>query len=163
MTMLASLTAWDWFVVVVFCLSIVLGLLRGLVRTVFALGAWFVGLVGAALAGPQLLPYVGASIPGWVVYLAAFVVLFLAMRVLGTLVAKALRGLGLGGADRLLGGALGVARALLIVLLVAVGGHVAGLSREPAWQRATSRPLLDAMVRWVEPLLPERVSGVRRI
>jgi membrane protein required for colicin V production len=160
--MLAALTAWDWFVIVVVALSVGFGLLRGMVRTVFALGAWLVGLLGAAIAAPQLLPFASSAVPGWVVYLGAFLVLFVAMRIAGSLLARALRGLGLGNADRLLGAALGIARALLIVLVVAVGGHVAGLSRDASWQRALSRPLLDAMVAWAEPLLPERITGVRR-
>jgi membrane protein required for colicin V production len=157
-----TLTGWDWFVIGVVALSVVFGLLRGLVRTLFALGAWIGGLLGTPFAGAALLPHVGASVPAWVVYGAVFVGLFVSIRLVGSIAARALRGLGLGGADRALGGVLGVARALLIVLLVAVGAHVAGMSREPAWQRAMSRPLLDAIVDWVEPLLPERISGIRR-
>jgi uncharacterized membrane protein required for colicin V production len=64
--------------------------------------------------------------------------------------------------DRLLGGAIGAARALIIVLIVALLGHLAGLSRQPEWQQAWSRPLLDVLVQWAEPFLPERVSGVQQ-
>jgi membrane protein required for colicin V production len=160
--MLAQLTGWDWFVIAVLTLSVGIGLLRGLVRTIFAVGAWLAGLVGSAIATPQLWLHVGETVPVWLIYLATFLLLFLTVRLLGTTLARAMRGVGLGGADRLLGGVLGAARAMLIVLLVAVGGHVGGFSREPAWQRALSRPLLDAMVYWVEPLLPERITGIRR-
>jgi len=66
------------------------------------------------------------------------------------------------GAAQSSGAALGVARALLVVLLAAIVAHLAGYSREPAWTRALSRPLLDGLVQWAEPLLPERLSGVRK-
>jgi membrane protein required for colicin V production len=160
--MLESITGWDWFVLTVFVVSVGLGLIRGLVRTVFALAAWVVGLLGVPLASPFLMTLLPEAVPRAVVYLLVFVLLFVAVRMIGGLAARALRGAGLGGADRLLGGVLGTARALIIVLLVALGAHLAGLSKQPAWQLAISRPLLDAMVDFAEPFLPERISGVRR-
>ena len=42
--MLDAITPWDWFVLIVAVLSIGIGLVRGLVRTVFAVAAWGVGL-----------------------------------------------------------------------------------------------------------------------
>jgi hypothetical protein len=36
------------------------------------------------------------------------------------------------------------------------------LHQGAAWRTAISRPLLDAIVDWVEPYLPGRVSGVRQ-
>jgi membrane protein required for colicin V production len=81
---------------------------------------------------------------------------------LGSLAAKALRGIGLGGADRLLGAAFGAARAVLVILVAALGAHFAGLSKQPAWTQALTRPLLDGLVREAEPYLPEKVSGIRR-
>jgi membrane protein required for colicin V production len=160
--MLESITGWDWFVLTVFVVSVGVGLIRGLVRTVFALAAWVVGLLGVPLASPFLISQLPAAVPPAVVYVLVFLLLFVAVRMLGGLAARALRGAGLGGADRLLGAVVGTARALIIVLLVALGAHLAGLSKQPAWQLANTRPLLDALVGWAEPFLPERISGVRR-
>jgi len=159
---LDAVSGWDWFVLIVFVLSVGLGLFRGLVRTVFALAAWIIGLLGVPFAGPWLGRMLPDQVPEAVVYVIVFVLLFVAIRILGGLAAKALRGVGLGGADRLLGGALGMARALIIVTIVVLGAHVAGLSKQPAWKQALSRPLLDGLVAWAEPFLPERLSGVRR-
>lgn len=158
----ASLTGWDWFVGGVFLLSVGFGLLRGLIGTVFALAAWLAALLGTPLAGWHLMAYVGELIPPWLAYLASFLVLFVVVRLAGGLLGRGIRGLGLGGADRLLGGVLGVARALLVVLVVATVAHVTDLSAEPAWQQARSRPLLDALVDWVQPWLPQDHSGIRR-
>lgn len=159
---LDAVSGWDWFVLIVFVLSVGLGLFRGLVRTVFALAAWVIGLLGVPLAGPSLGRMLPEEVPDAVIYVIVFVLLFVAIRMLGGMAAKALRGVGLGGADRVLGGALGTARALIIVTIVVLGAHVAGLSKQPAWQQALSRPLLDGLVMWAEPFLPERLSGVRR-
>jgi membrane protein required for colicin V production len=157
-----GLTGWDWFVGGVFLVSVGFGLLRGLVRTVFALAAWIVALVGMPIAGWHVLARLGEQVPAWVVYGGSFLALFVLVRLAGGLLARGLRGVGLGGADRFLGGVLGLARAALVVLLAAAGAHLAGLSDEPAWQQARSRPLLEAMVEWVQPWLPEDQSGIRR-
>ena len=55
-----------------------------------------------------------------------------------------------------------LAPALVIVLLVALVGHLAGYSEQPGWKQSWSRPLLDELVRWTEPFLPERLSGVQQ-
>ena len=160
--MIFAMTGWDWFLVVVAALSIGIGLFRGLVRTVFALAAWVVALLGVPVAATYVLPAVVNLVPAWVVYVVVFLVLFVGTRLLGAMAARALHSVGLGGADRLMGGVLGAARAAIIVALVVVAAHVAGLSRQAPWQQAVAKPLLDTIVGWVEPFLPERLSGVRK-
>jgi membrane protein required for colicin V production len=157
-----GLTGWDWFVIVVAALSIGFGMVRGMVRTVFALAAWVLALMGVPIALAWILPVLPESIPAPLVAVGLFIGVFIAARMLGGLLAKALAGIGLGGADRVLGAVLGVARALVIVLLVAIAGHLTGFSQQPGWQQAWSRPLLDELVRWTEPFLPERLSGVQQ-
>ncbi|HYF60409.1 MAG TPA: CvpA family protein [Burkholderiaceae bacterium] len=159
--MLEALNGWDAFVVVAFLLSVITGVVRGMVRTVFALAAWVVALLGVPFASPWLLQALDGGVPPPVVWIVVFLLLFVAVRLLGGLAARALHGVGLGGADRLLGALLGVVRATIVVMVVAVVAHVAGWSKQPAWTQATSRPLLDALVRWAEPHLPERLSGLR--
>jgi membrane protein required for colicin V production len=161
MTALA-LTAWDWFVLSVVVLSIGLGLVRGLVRTIFALAAWVVSLLGVPVAMHWLVPMLPPELPSALVVVVIFLALFIGVRMLGGLAFRALRGIGLGGADRLLGALLGAVRAALIILLVALAAHLGGYSKRPDWQQAQSRPLLEWLVQWAEPLLPERLSGVQR-
>lgn len=160
--MLDAVTGWDWFILGVVVLSVGFGLIRGLVRTVFALAAWGVGVLGVPLLSPELVRLLPESVPRPAIYAIVFLMLFVAVRMLGSLAARGLRGLGLGGVDRLLGGVLGAVRAAIVILLAALGAHLAGWSKQPAWTQALSRPLLDALVQRAEPFLPERLSGVRR-
>jgi hypothetical protein len=98
-----AITGWDGFVAVVLLLSVGIGAVRGLVRTVFALGAWAVALLGVPVAGPPLARVLPEGLPQALIFLSVFLLLFVAVRMLGSLAAKALHGIGLGGADRLLG------------------------------------------------------------
>ena len=46
-----GLTGWDWFVLMVVGLSMLFGLIRGLIKTVFALAAWGVAIVATPITG----------------------------------------------------------------------------------------------------------------
>src|SRR5690606_7931946 len=141
---LPPLTSWDWFIITVALVSTGLGIWRGMIRTVFGLAAWVLGLVGAPIGGMLIAREFGLTgLPVWVLYVAAFLLTFIVVRLLGALFLKGARSVGLGGLDRMLGAALGVARAALIVLVVAVVAHRLGFSQAPAWRDAAARPLLE--------------------
>ena len=158
----AALTGWDYFVIATLLISIALGLLRGLVRTVFALGAWVVALIGAPLVTGPLLAVTGWSLHPLFVAVLVFFALLVSVRLLGGLIARALAKVGLGLADRSLGAVLGVVRALIVVTIVALVARHLGADRDPAWQQALSRPLLDELVSWVTPYLPARSETVKQ-
>lgn len=149
-----SLTGWDWFVIATLLISVALGVWRGLVRTVFALAGWVVALIGAPLATGPLLAATGWSMPPLFVTAIVFFALLVSVRMLGGLLARALAKVGLGGADRSLGALLGVVRALIVVTVVALVARQFGSDREPAWQRAVARPLLEELVSLALPYLP---------
>jgi membrane protein required for colicin V production len=159
---LSSFTAWDWFVLIVFLLSIVLGIWRGLVRTVFGLAAWIAALIGAPMFSPPVIEATRMEAQPWVVIVLLFVAILVAVKLLGGLTASLLGKFGLGGADRGLGGALGAARALLLILVAAVAARSLELDQTSAWRDALSRPLLEALVDWVEPHLPQRGGDFRQ-
>jgi len=161
-----SLTGWDWFVVGALIVSTVWGVLSGLVRTVFALAGWVVGLVGAPVATPAVMAATGWNVHPLFVMALLFFLLLILVRLTGILLSRVLSKVGLGGVDRTLGALLGVARALLIVTVAAVVGRGLGAQQEASWQQAVSRPLLEQMLALVDPLLPEsagqRTGKVRR-
>ncbi|HRA78623.1 MAG TPA: CvpA family protein [Burkholderiaceae bacterium] len=158
----AALTGWDYFVIATLLISIALGLLRGLVRTVFALAAWVVALIGAPLVTGPLLAVTGWSLHPLFVAVLVFFALLISVRLLGGLIARVLAKVGLGLADRSLGAVLGVVRALIVVTIVALVARHLGADRDPAWQQALSRPLLDELVSWVMPYLPARSETVKQ-
>jgi membrane protein required for colicin V production len=155
------LTGWDWFVLVVGVVSIALGLWRGMVRTLFGLAAWVAALVGTPLLAPMVIEALEMEGHPFAVFFALFVVTLVTVKVLGAAIAHGVGAIGLGAADRGLGGALGAARALLVITLVVAGARALDLDQTAAWRTAYSRPLLDTLVHFVEPYLPERISGIR--
>jgi membrane protein required for colicin V production len=159
---LGSVTGWDWFVILVLSGSVLLGLWRGLIRTVFGLAAWVIALVGGPVLTPLLVERTGMQEHVWVVLVLLMLALLIGTRLIGAVLARAVSKVGLGIADRGLGGVLGALRAFILILLAATAAHVTQLDQRHAWREAHTRPLLDAIVSWVAPYLPERMSGIRR-
>ncbi|MFA7505462.1 MAG: CvpA family protein [Burkholderiaceae bacterium] len=155
---LDQLTGWDYLVLLILAISIVLGLLRGMIRTLFALAGWVVAFVGAPLLAPLLLELTGLAVPPWVALVAIFFVLLLLTRLAGSLLARLSSSIGLGGVDRGMGVVVGVARALLIVAAIAVAARLLDMHQRPSWQQALSRPLLDTIVEVVDPYLSSRLT-----
>lgn len=149
------LTSWDWLVLVTGLISTLIGFWRGAVRTLFGLGAWIVGVLASPFVVTALTGLIGTTtVPIWVLFIGAFLVVFVVLRFAGGLLLRGIRSIGLGGVDRAFGGALGVARAALIIMVAALIGYRMGLAHDSAWKAAQSRPLLDWMVAQVDPLLP---------
>jgi membrane protein required for colicin V production len=152
-----TLTALDIILLVVCGLSIILALWRGLVRTLFGLAAWAISLIASPFLAQVLSERFDWSWPPSLGL--SFLAIFLATRLMGSLIARALVSVGLSSVDRLLGALFGAARALLIIALLATIAHSFKLDRTLTWREAASAPLLDGIVQWVEPMLPERFGG----
>jgi membrane protein required for colicin V production len=156
-----SLNTLDVVLLVLCGLSILLGVWRGLVRTLFGLAAWAISLI----ASPFLAQVVSERFEwSWAISLGlSFLAIFLCTRLAGSLIARALVSVGLSSVDRLLGALFGAARALLVIAVLATIAHGFKLDRTMTWREAASAPILDGIVQWVEPMLPERFGGPTKI
>lgn len=153
------MSALDIVVVLILLFAVVRGLMRGLVDTLFSLAAWVLAFIagkwGAALVAP-LLPF-GADNPG-MRYFAGFAVVFLAVLIgvllLGHALAALTRAAGLGAADTVLGGVLGLAKGLVILVGLTLAAGLTSLPRTDFWQQSALSGNLQAMARAALPLVP---------
>lgn len=149
----------DIIAVLVLLLTAVRGLMCGLVNTLFSLAAWVLAFVlgkwGAAIVAP-LLP-VGADNPA-IQYFAGFSVVFLlvltGVLLLGHAMASLVKAAGLGGADRALGGVLGLAKGLVILTGFTLAAGLTSLPRTGFWKQAMLSDVLQTMALYALPLLP---------
>jgi membrane protein required for colicin V production len=157
------MNALDWIVLLIVGLSIVRGLMRGMVDTVFSLAAWVLAFIagkwGAALVMPML--PAGIDSPN-LRYFAGFVVVFLlvllAVMLLGYALASTLRAMGLGAADTVLGGVVGLVKGCVIVVGFTLMAGLTSLPRTEFWHKAVSSPWLEAAARFALPLMPKAMS-----
>ena len=161
------MTLVDITVVVIVGLSLLVSLIRGLVREVLALAAWIVAFLAANLLAAPVAPWLPNAIPSEELKLLAafacvFIVVLLAMSVLAMLASKLVKSAGLGLEDRLLGGAFGLARGMLVVLVVVLLAGLTSLPRQPVWRNAVlSGPLETLAVHskaWLPADLAQRIT-----
>lgn len=160
------MTGFDILAAVVLLGSIAAGAVRGAVREIVSLFSFALAAFIALLALPVTAP-IGRGLidPDWMGSLAAalisFVLLYLGIRLLGSLASKGARGNPLGVVDRILGVGLGALRGLILlgavhlVVLAALPGE-----RTPRWlTEAAVRPLTAGAARAIQIVLPSIGRG----
>ncbi|MBN8762556.1 MAG: colicin V production protein [Thiobacillus sp. 63-78] len=153
----------DLIVLLVLVLTVVRGLMRGMVDTLFSLAAWILAFVlgrwGALLVAP-LLP-MGIESPG-IRYFAGFAVVFLVVLIgvllLGHVLSSLVRAAGLGGPDKMLGGVLGLVKGLTILVGLTLAAGLTSLPRTEFWKQAWVSDSLQAMAQRTLPLVPADVA-----
>jgi membrane protein required for colicin V production len=160
------MTAFDYVVLGIVGLSIIISVWRGAVREVLALASWIAAFVAAqAYATPAAAYMPGALENPALRLLAGFVLVFVLVIALTTLAAYAIsrlvRAAGLGPLDRALGAVFGFLRGILIVLTLVLLGGLTAAPRSPAWRDAMLSPPLEAFAAVVKSFLPGELA--RRI
>lgn len=154
----------DWIGLSVLLLSMLLGLVRGLVYELMSLAGWIAAFLCAqwfAAGVADWLP-IGEAGAVWR-YPLAFVLVFIAVAfgvgLLATLTRKMIAAVGLRPVDRMLGAVFGVARAAVALLVAAVVVHLMALSDGPLWKESRGAIVLDAALQSVKPALPEKLAS----
>lgn len=156
------MTGFDYAVLAVFAVSFLIGLLRGLAREIVSLIGWVAAFVLAAAYGgdaakmlPQSLgPLLGALLG----YAAIFVAVLLASGLVGLVLSLLLRAAGMSLGDRALGSVFGLARGVVIVLMLVLLGGLTPLPREPFWRDAMLSGPLETAVLMLRPYLPDGIG-----
>ncbi len=155
--------ALDWIFAAVLLFSMLLGAWRGLVFEVLSLLSWVAAFVLAqwlALDAAQYLPMGGAS--DVMRYAAGFVLVFLAVVLLGSLVAAAIKKLttavGLRPVDRALGAVFGTARGVLLLLLATTVVTLTPMKSSLAWQESVGVGVAVTVLKGLKPALPSSLE-----
>ena len=153
----------DIIVVLVLVLTVVRGLMRGMIDTLFSLAAWMLAFVtgkwGALMVAP-LLP-IGIENPAiryFAGFAAVFLVVLIGVLLLGHALTTLVKAVGLGSADTLLGGVLGLAKGLVILIGLTLAAGLTSLPRTDFWKQAALSGSLQAMAFAALPLVPANVA-----
>ncbi|MBA3696494.1 MAG: CvpA family protein [Methylotenera sp.] len=157
------MTIFDYAVLVIIALSIILSVMRGLVAEVLSIAGWVAAFYVAKTYAAEMLPMIPLDIPAESLrVLAAFLVLFLATLLVTTLLAIALsaifKKIGLGWLNRLLGALFGITRGLLIVCIIVFLAGLTDIPKDARWRNAMFSAPIEAMVINMLPWLPESIA-----
>lgn len=158
------MTYFDYFVIAVLVISLLLGMWRGMIGEIIALTAWVLAFIAAREWGEEAASMFLARITDPTVrLLVAWTLIFIAvlalMALLRLLLRSLLKALGMTITDRLLGLFFGLARGVLILLILVAAGGMTPLPQEQWWREAQFAPPLETAVLAGRPWLPPDVAG----
>jgi membrane protein required for colicin V production len=154
------MSAFDLIVVGIVGLSTVAAFLHGFVRVAASLAAWVLGFFAALRFSSGF----GAMLPDFgesptTRYVVAFVAILLVVLVVGALigfvVSRMVRAIGLGFLDRFLGAVVGLARGLIIVVFFVLLAGLTTLPTKDWWQNAMLSPIFTTAALSLRPWLPK--------
>lgn len=162
MGILSSMTSLDLLIAGVLGLSILLGLMRGLISEVLNLAGWVVSFVLArafAETAGQMLPLTADTealrwAGGFVVVLVGS---WLGFALLKNVLSSLVRGVGLGGIDRLLGMGFGLARGGLLVNAAVLLAGLTDWPKSATWQASVALPFFERTAWQLRPLIPSEI------
>jgi membrane protein required for colicin V production len=153
----------DWVFLGILVLSIIVGLMRGLVFEVLSLSGWLAAYFGAQWLSPDVAPHLPVGRPGSALnQAAAFACTFVAVLVAWTLLARLLRlvihATPLSLVDRALGATFGVARAFVVMLAITTMVMLTSLAKSQAWQASRGAVWLNGALQGIRPVLPPQIA-----
>ena len=157
------MTLFDIAVIAIVGLSVLLSIIRGLVREVLALAAWVVAFLTANLLAPAAAAWMPDALAAEELrllagFLCVFLGVLIAMSALAILVSKLVKSAGLGLEDRLLGGVFGLARGLLVVMILVLLAGLTSLPRQAVWRNAVLSDPLEGFAGTVKGWLPVELA-----
>jgi membrane protein required for colicin V production len=152
----------DYAVLTVLGLSLLVGILRGLMREMVSLAGWIAAFVlGTAFSGivsAHMPESLGPMLSGLLAFLLIFIGVLVVSGVVGLALSLLVRATGLGFLDRILGATFGLVRGAAIVLLAVLLGGLTPLPREPFWRQAVLSGPFETFALALRPYLPEGVA-----
>lgn len=158
------MTLFDYLVLIILLSSIIISMMRGLIKEILSLLSWVVAFVLANAYSETLASWLPMAIPGQIIRLmVAFIALFIGVRIIMALITKAIdsviKASGLSLADRGLGGLFGFARGCLLILAAVLLAGMTSVPQQAFWRNALFSPLAETAARTVMPLLPNSVAS----
>ena len=157
------MTIFDYGVLAVLLLSLLVGFWRGVVSEILALLAWILAFLVARKMWPAASVWLQGLFPdpSWqypAAFALVFVIVLLVMGIIRLLLTHLLRAVGMGLIDRLLGAVFGLVRGALLVLIAVMLAGMTKLPKEPWWRNSVFAPPLETAVIAVKSRLPANLA-----
>lgn len=153
----------DYSILAILALSVLVGLWRGFISEVLALVCWVLAFWLAWLFGPSVAELFSTSVSTPSVriilgYTVCFIGVLVAGAIIGFLMRKLVSGTGLSGTDRLLGMVFGLVRGALLVVLLVMLMKFTPATRDDWWQASRMLPPFERGAELFAATLPESVA-----
>lgn len=157
------MNGFDYFVLGVLAVSVLIGVWRGLVREVLSIASWAAALWATkafGMMGAQAMSHLfnDEMVQLAVGYVLVFVGTLMLCGGITALIRLAVTAVGLSFADRVLGAVFGCGRALMFLLVVTVIAGLTSIPQKPWWQEAKFSAPLETFALATRPWLPAQLA-----
>lgn len=155
------MTSFDFILLAILLVSLLLGLWRGLTYELLSLAGWPIAFVLSKLfAGniAPLLPIQQETMRIAAAYVVVFVVALIVWGILVWLVARLVKAIGLGWLDSIMGGMFGVLRGGLVILALVWLAGLTSIPEQPFWREAQTSKMAEDAAMLTRPWLPDSIS-----
>ncbi|MSP86350.1 MAG: CvpA family protein [Methylotenera sp.] len=157
------MTGFDYLVLAIIGISIILGVMRGLLAEALSIVGWVAAFFVAKTYASQVVPMMPTDIPTESLrILAALLVLFFSTLLITSLLAIALsaifKKIGLGWLNRLFGAFFGLARGLLVVCILVFLAGLTDAPQDDRWKNAMFSAPIEALVVSLLPWVPVSIA-----
>lgn len=165
--MTMDLNWFDFSIIAVIVLSILISFFRGFLRETISLITWVIGFIFALRFAPIVSVWFEGSVGNSMLrYVIAFVLLFLGVFFVGLLinmiVKRGVDASGLRFTDRLLGGAFGAARGILLVAVVLMFMTMTAFKDNAVMTDSELSPSFMPLVTWLDGFLPGQLQSIQK-
>jgi len=143
--------------------SVLIGILRGLVFELMSLVGWVVAYFAAHFFAGDVAPHLPIGEPGSranavAAFVITFFVVLFAWAVLSRIVRLVLHATPLGVPDRLLGGMFGAVRGVVALIVIVTALSMTPVTQAPEWRASIGVPWVMAAITGLKPVLPTSIS-----
>ena len=158
------MVAIDYIIIAIVLVSVVTGLIQGLLREVCALLTWVLAVWLAWKFGPTLAPHLGGALRQapyglWAGRGIVFVAVLVIGGIIGAVVNHYVRLSIFSGLDRLLGFVLGLVRGVVIVGVVVLLAQQVKLDGEAWWRKSRLLPQVQPVADLLRALAGDRLPA----
>lgn len=152
----------------VLALSVIVGLMRGVVLELLSLAGWVAAWFGGGWLAPWISPWLPFGTPGsalqqGLAFAIGFLIVLVVWGIGARLVSMLIKATPLRPIDRLLGAVFGIARGVVVLLVAAMLIAWSPAAKSEAWRSSIGAPWLDALLHTVLPMLPEQLTPPPRV
>jgi membrane protein required for colicin V production len=152
----------DYCIAGALALSVLMGLWRGFIGEVLALGCWALAFWVAWQFGDKLAAqFTSITVPSarlLLGYAICFITVLIAGAIVSFLMRKLIAGSGLSGSDRMFGMLFGLLRGLVLVTLTVLILGFTPFPRDPWWKQSQLLPGFQHSAEWLKARMPPQVA-----
>jgi len=155
------MTSFDYAVIGITLISLLLGLWRGFIYEVLSLTGWPLAFILSKLYAGKVehwLPITQAELRAILAYVLIFIAALLVWGVVVWLISRLVKAAGLGGMDSVLGGLFGLLRAILVVLVLVWLAGLSSIPEQAFWRNAKFSRTAEDVALLTKVWLPDNIA-----